>query len=165
MEIAGKPNLYYEKPDNIASIPIVKGSYPYLLPTTNVNSESIVVAQFKKDYLPTTYICEPSIQQSVQYDYYVSKNKITILIPNQTNESNYHKIFDYEKIYGALELVCEIKNKKETYQVILNQSINEIDLFSSGEYQMNLYYQYKNGHNKGPISSETFQVQTGSLFT
>lgn len=166
MDIAGIPNQTYPKPNNIVSIPIVKGSYPYLLPTNNVNSDSIVVAQFKREAMPTLYICEPTITKTVEFDYYVSDSKLTILIPNAISEENqYHKIFDYEKIYGDLELICEIKNEQnESYRIVLDQSINEIDLFSKGNYTMELYYQYKNGHNKGPSQIETFTIQKGSLF-
>ncbi len=166
MDIAGIPNQTYNKPNNIISVPIVKGSYPYLLPTDNVHPDSIVVAQFKKEALPTTYICEPTIDKKVEFDYYLSDSRLTILVPNPSvEETSYHKIFDYEKIYGDLELICEIKNdRNETYRVILNQSINEIDLFSKGNYTMELYYQYKNGHQKGPSQKETFTVSKGSLF-
>ena len=47
----------------------------------------------------------------------------------------------------------------------MKKFIQEFKAFAMrGNYTMELYYQYKNGHNKGPSQIETFTIQKGSLF-
>lgn len=156
MDIAAKKNQSYDKPDSIVTIPIVKGSNPYLLPTQSVNKNYIINAQFKKDSIPSLYICEPTITQFIEYDYFLSKDKVTILLANDLfdKKETTNKIFDYEKIYGNLEVVCEISHDYTTSTFILDSSINEIPLSYKQISTINVYYKYKNGHNTGPFNNK-----------
>ena len=65
-----------------------------------------------------------------------------------------NKIFDYEKIYGNLEVVCEISHDYTTSTFILDSSINEIPLSYKQISTINVYYKYKNGHNTGPFNNK-----------
>lgn len=167
MDIAALKNQTYPRPDNIVTVSIVKGSNPYLLATNSINKDYIVEANFKRNAIPTNYICEPSIDKEPNYDYYVSTDKLTILLPqnNPINNVEYKKIFDYEKIYGKLTLICELINEKnETMEVELKDGINDIYMISNGNYTMKLYYKYKNGHNRGPIKTENIQINNNSFW-
>lgn len=166
MDVAGIKNQYFEKPENIVEKQIVKGSNPYLLPTTNINNSYIVTALFKKYYLPTDYIQEIDITDKVNYDYFMINNEFTIILDKKTEKKDYYNtIFDYEKIYGGLitimEIVCE-NGTITTYQ--LNDNITTIPLNNEGFYTINLYHKYLNGTKKGPTTSFSFIYEHESSF-
>lgn len=154
MDVAGIPNQSYHRPNTIVERKIIKGSYPYLLATSNIADAYAVTALFKQKNEPNQYIQEPDISQTIDYDYFIIDKDLTIITNETEKSTEYPILFDYEKIYGGMQIIAEIIHESgEILTYPLNEKIQTIHLDKSGNYTIHLYRKLKNGTKKGPTTS------------
>ena len=139
-------NETFSKPDDLVEVNIVKGSN--LLATSQVDKNYIVKALYKKDSVPKNYFVEPTINEKVNYDYFILNDEITFIFNEDKKEQQYNKVFDYEKILNGKNIYLDIYIDGFYTQTIKCDQIKTIPLQNS-YYHFDIYYKYENGFNKG----------------
>lgn len=146
-----KENIFFEKPESLQEVYIVKGSH--LLATNQVNDDCIEKALYKKEYVPTTYFEEPLIDEIVEYDYFVLNDEINFVFNDKKQKEGYDKIFDYEKILGNKNIYIDIYVDFAYKETIKAEKIMTIPIKRNDHYTFDIYYKYENGLLDGTKTS------------
>lgn len=140
MNFINNSNDYFEKPNQVSEINVIKGS-PSLLPDEFTPKNMIISSYYKNNTVPTEIIKPKELN-------YLQDLQITIegFVLNILNENikEKNRLFSYEKIYGDIEYVIRIElPDKNEYEIILNDKTYEFPLFDSGQYTLSYYAKYK----------------------
>lgn len=146
-----KENIFFEKPESLQEVYIVKGSH--LLATNQVNDDCIEKALYKKEYVPATYFEEPLIDEIVEYDYFVLNDEINFVFNDKKQKEGYDKIFDYEKILGNKNIYIDIYVDFAYKETIKAEKIMTIPIKRNDHYTFDIYYKYENGLLDGTKTS------------
>ena len=128
------------KPDGIVEANIVKGSN--LLATNQVNPSYIIKALYKKDYEPKSYFQEPTIEEKVEFDYFILNDEITFIFNDSKDEN--HLIYDVEKILNGKHIYIDIYENGHYINTEKAEKIKTIKLNDSF-YSFDIYYKYGSG--------------------
>lgn len=149
-------NIAFKIPYGLEQCNIVKGSNN-ILSTLQVEKDYQEKALFKSDSLPNEYFKEILIQDMVNFDYFVLEDNINFFINNTDNVIKYNTIYDYEKAIGGKNIYIDIYQDNTFIETILvNENILSYPINKKSNYQFDIYFRFKNGINKGPISTISF---------
>lgn len=160
IEMKAQENLSFNEPSGLIKVPIVKGSYPYLLPDANTPDNYIVEAYFNPNDLPNKIITPPNLPPINSLSNYIINNKLYIEAPSISpdyRETEYgNKLYSYDKIYGDLEFNVILKINGNSYHYKSPTNKIEIDLNIPGTYTMAAFYQYKKINDLNIIDNNTY---------
>lgn len=146
LNLKAKENNYFEKPDSLYKVNVVRGVYPYVLPDEYTPSYMIVAGYFKKEEIPTQIIRPQELPLLKDVTILQFDNKVKVIFETDkiiVNEKKYGKmLYSNEMIYGKVCYNIKFSNGK-----ILKSTDNaiefEISLDAIGPIDCYLSYEKK----------------------
>lgn len=165
IELQAKRNLDFEEPPNLYQVPVVKGTYPYLLGDEYTPNHMLINGYFKEDNLPNKVIKMPEVSRMIEPHIILNENqlKITFLDDLQVKKpsSTGKIIFDYTYIYGPLTYFIDVYingEKKLSYRVQSQEFT--LPISESGAYTLKIWHKYEKDKS---ISTPDFEFSFFSL--
>lgn len=149
-----KRNQVFEKPDGIVKVKIVKGSD--LLASDIVDEDYVVTSLYKKENAPSLYFQEPTISETVPFDYFILDDNINFVFTSNKKEETYNKIFDIDKIMGGKNILIDVYENFVYSNTIISEQIKSIPINKNTHYKFDIYYKYSNGLLNGPKETLEF---------
>ena len=104
--------MEFEEPSSLLQIPVVKGTYPYLLGDEYTPSYMLINGYFKQDNLPSQVIKMPNVNNMKEPHIILDEKqlKITFLdeLPIKKPPQEGKIIFDYSYVYGRFNFFIDI---------------------------------------------------------
>ena len=159
-------NSYPPTPSTLTQGSIVKGVYPYVLPTEGVPKEMIHTGWFKPGTYPSTSLSDLSINPLEKFDVVMNnEGSFNVSIaPYNPIEATTKEDFDTAtSIYGTVEYVVEIVDAK-TNEVLHTTNTLEteftINYKPKSSVLVNGYYRYKNSDTiKSNVITKKFTIE------
>lgn len=165
IELQAKRNLEFEEPSSLLQIPVVKGTYPYLLGDEYTPSYMLINGYFKQDNLPSQVIKMPNVNNMKEPHIILDEKqlKITFLdeLPIKKPPQEGKIIFDYSYVYGPLTYFIDIYingEKSDSYKVQSQEFA--LPIIEPGTYTVKIWHRYEKDKT---ISTPDFEFSFLSL--